>query len=165
MSDINKVYTPEVIAETPFPQTQEEAQASSQSTGGGVYTPETIKDNPVPVKRTAVELLSTALNTVSKKILQTFELVQSGGLQIGKFVAGVSGDVRITPNGITARDSAGNTTFNLDGTNGDAQFAGTLRAGATIVSNSIITQQSANGNGRTVYINGGMPSIVIGDPS
>lgn len=163
--DIKKVYTPETIEETPFPQYDPQNAGTTQKTGQGVYSAETTPEKPLPQKKIAVELLSSAMNTVSKKILQTFELVQYGGLQIGKFVAGVSGDVRVTPNGITARDITGATTFNLDGETGDAQFAGTLRAGATIVSNTIITQESTNGNGRTVYLNGGIPSIVIGDPS
>lgn len=161
----DKVYTQEIVAENPFP--GEVVQTVSDSTSGTKdnYTPTTTKEKNLPKKRTAVELLSTALNTRSRKILQEFELQQSGGFQIGNFQEGLTGDLRLTPNGITARDIAGLTTFAIDGTTGDAVFAGQVRAGSTIVSNTIITEEASSGNGRTVYYNDGIPSIVIGDPS
>lgn len=125
MSD--KVYKPEVIQDTPFP--GQEIQSATQSSGTQqVSTPTTTKSGMFPVKKVATELLSTALNTRSKKILQEFELQQSGGLKIGDYKEGTSGDLRITPNGITARDNAGITTFAIDGTTGDATFRGIVQA-------------------------------------
>jgi len=167
MTNDEKVYRPEVIEDIPLPGMHEdvsEAQAATK-TGQETYTPQRIQEKGFPLKRIALELLSTALNTASRKILQTFDLVQTGGFQIGKYQEGESGDVRITPAGITARDSSGNTTFALDGETGDAVFAGQVRAGSTIVSNTIVTEEASSGNGRTVYYNDGLPSIVIGDPS
>jgi hypothetical protein len=160
----DKVFTPEVIQENPFPQEPEVSALPSEKNPTGTFNPTTSKEPTFPKKRTAVELLSTVMNTRSRQILQEFELSQSGGIKIGDFKSGISGDVRLTPNGITARDIAGITTFAIDGTTGDAVFAGQVRAGSTIVSNTIVTEEATGGNGRTVYYNNGVPVIVIGDP-
>jgi len=62
----------------------------------------------------------------------------------------VSGDLRISPNGITARDSAGLTTFSIDGTTGNAVFKGTVQAGSFITDNVQVTDEG-------IYIyNGGL---------
>ncbi len=165
---VDQVFTPKVVEENPFPQEGVSDATSTQSTGGQVFRPETTKEQTFPTKRVAVELLSVALNTKSKKVLQEFELVQSGGFQIGKYENGVSGDVRITPNGITGRDQSGNTTFGVDATTGDAVFTGTLQ------SRSLITGDVAVGDGN-ILIDGdnrrmiwfdeatGLPIIVIGN--
>ena len=159
----DKVVQQEIIQETPFP--GEPIVLDTQESGSGDnLTPTTTKEKPFKVKRTATELLSTALNTKSRRILQEFQLQQSGGLKVGDFKQGISGDLRITPNGITARDIAGITTFAIDGTDGSAIFAGQIRAGSTIVADTIITEEASSGNGRTVYYNDGIPAIVIGDP-
>jgi hypothetical protein len=160
----DKVYVPEVINENPFPGEVVQPLSSSFQPTGGNYTPATTIEKTFPIKRTAIELLSTALNTRSKKILQEFKLEQSGGFQIGNFEEGTSGDLRLTPNGITARNVAGLTTFDIDGDTGDAIFAGQVRAGSTIVSDTIITEKASTGNGRTVYYTNGIPTILIGDP-
>lgn len=169
---VDAVFTPKVIEENPFPQEgvsdTTSTQSTSQSTGGQVFRPETTVEQTFPSKKVAVELLSVALNTKSKKVLQEFELTQSGGFQIGRFQSGVSGDVRITPNGITARDSSGNDTFSIDGSSGDAIFSGELR------SRSLITGDVAVGDGNILIDGGnrrmiwfdeatGLPIIVIGN--
>ena len=139
-----KVYHPEEIIETPFPNQAAEATIlSEERLPAGTYAPTTVKDKPFPKKRVAVELLSSALNTRSRKILQEFDLQQSGGLKIGDFKEGVSGDLRITPNGLTARDVAGITTFAIDGTTGDAVFKGTVQAGSIINEGELVDK---NGN-------------------
>jgi len=86
---MDKNYEPEVIQENPFPGEPQLIPLPGQANPAGVYGPTTTKEKIFPIKRTAVELLSTALNTKSKKILQEFELVQSGGFQIGKFEEGI----------------------------------------------------------------------------
>lgn len=161
----DKVYTPEVVQANPFPNEVASPITQPSQGSGDTLTPTTTKEKSFPKKRTAVELLSTAMNTKSRKILQEFALQQSGGFQVGNFQEGLSGDIKITPSGITARDIAGITTFALDGTDGSAIFAGQVRAGSTIVSDTIVTEQASSGNGRTVYYNDGVPAIVIGDPS
>lgn len=162
----DKDYEPEVIEETPFPQrTPQVVDTVSEGGKNNDYQPGTTKEKTFPIKRFAVELLSTALNTRSRKILEQFELQQSGGFQIGNFQEGVSGDTRITPNGIVMRNKAGLTTLAQDGDTGDAIFAGQVRAGSTIVSDTIVTEKASSGNGRTVYYKKELPVIVIGDPS
>lgn len=164
---MDKVYTPEVIQENPFPGELVELPTNqSDSVAGGNFKPTTTKTANFPRKRTAVELLSTALNTRSRKILQEFQLEQSGGFQVGNFQEGLTGDLRLTPNGITARDIAGLTTFAIDGTDGSAIFKGTLQAGSLIAGDGdIIMEEASNGNGRIVFYNNGIPAILIGDPS
>ena len=123
----DKVYEPEVIVENPFPG-EDSTIPITQTQSPGVFTATTTKPTFVPKKKIAYELLSTALNTRSRKILQEFELQQSGGFQIGTFENGISGDLKITPNGITARDISGISTFAIDGTTGDATFRGQVQA-------------------------------------
>lgn len=165
MDNVEKVYTATEIDDQPFPQEQVEDLSTSQATSNKTYSSETIKDTPIPMKRIAVELLSAAMNTKSKKILQEFQFTEHGAIQIGKYENGISGDTRISANGIVMRNKAGITTIAQDGDTGDAYFAGQIRAGSTIVSNSIITEEASSGNGRTVYLIDGIPAIVIGDPS
>lgn len=151
-----KILHPEEITENPFPGEAEVALPATSSSGTGVVSPTTTKPKSMPTKRTAVELLSSALNTRSKKVLGNFELAGSGGFQIGKYENGVSGDVRLTPNGMTARDSAGNTTFSLDGTDGSAVFKGEVQAGSLI--SGIVRVGNNN-----VIIDGANQRIIIND--
>ena len=130
----DKVFTPEVIEEVPFPTDTSELLGSNSNspTKSGVYSPATTKSSTTRPRRTATQLMSVALNTRSRKILQEFELQQSGGFKIGDYQDGENGDIRITPSGIVARNSSGITTFALDGTDGSAVFKGTVQAGSVI---------------------------------
>ena len=124
-----KVYTPEVIVDVGFPQSAEGVTGTvTQGGSGSVSTPKVTQPGVFPKKMVAKELLSTVFNTVSKKILGAFEFAKSGAIQIGEYIAGVSGDIRISPAGIVARNKAGATTFALDGETGDGTFQGTIRA-------------------------------------
>jgi len=155
---MDKVYEPEVMQETPFPMEGITAFTPSTPNAVDTYTPTTAKEKVLPKKRIATELLSTSLNTRSRKILEEFELVQSGGIQVGNFQEGLSGDLRITPNGLTARDLAGITTFAISGTDGSATFKGEVQSG------SLITGEVVVGNNR-VIIDGTDGTIVINDGS
>lgn len=167
--DNEKVYTPEVIEENPIPGqsgvvTFEASQSSSQTTGQ--TSPATIKEQVIPTKKIATELISSNLNTRSRKILGEFQFTPSGAIQIGNYQEGNNGDIRISPDGIVARDRNGNTTFALDGTDGSAVFAGTIQAG-TLISGAV-----AVGDGNILidgatkrmlfYDADGIPNIVIG---
>ena len=163
-----KVYYPEVIEENAFP-TQEGVVdfGESQKTSNQTFSSPTIKSQPLPTRRVAVEVIGSALNTKSRKILAQFEFTQSGAIQIGKYENGVSGDLRITPNGITARDSAGLTTFSIDGDTGDAVFKGSIQAGSLITGlvsvgdNNIVIDGDAR---RMVfYDENDIPVILIGN--
>jgi hypothetical protein len=128
----DRVFYPETILSTPIPETiAEETVASGVSSSATVSAPVSVAVK-FPPRQTAKELLSSALNTRSKKILADFSFGVLGAISIGEYSFGVSGDVRITPNGITARNVNGDTTFSLDGTSGDAVFAGTIQAGSVI---------------------------------
>lgn len=164
MADEIKVYTPTVIDDAPFPQ-EDLIMGTSQTSPSGALSPSTIKDQTIPTKRIAVELLSSVLNTRSKKILQEFQFTQSGALQIGKYENGVSGDLRISPAGITARNTSGLITLSIDGETGDAVFAGELRSGSVITETVILGNSDIvldGENRRIVFFNGNIPEIVIG---
>jgi len=152
-----QLYEPEIIQETPFPDEVIQPFFSSGSSDNKAdVSPDVIKEN-FPRKRTAVELLSTTLNTRSRKILQEFKLEELGGIKIGDFKKGISGDIRHTPNGITARDKAGITTFAIDGTDGSAVFKGEIRAGS-LVSGEV----SVIGGSFIVKTSNGTPVAIMG---
>lgn len=136
MSDEVKVYKPETIKDTPFPQEEGEGLETSQKTGV-VYTPQTIRDQPFPIARISNELISSVLNTKTKKILGEFTFTPSGALKIGDYQEGEAGQINISPDGIVARNTDGETTFSLDGDTGDATFLGTVRAGSLISDSTI----------------------------
>ena len=137
----NQLYSPEVIAAIPLPNTTESTQQASDSTSdNNVPQAEKIPYSvKFPVKAVAVELLSTVLNTKSKKILGNFTFGVIGAISIGNYVNGVSGDIRISPDGIVGRNINGTTTFSIDGTTGDAVFAGTIQAGAVVSGQVTVT--------------------------
>lgn len=162
-----KVYTPTIEEDKPFPQETTTTQYSSGGESGDTYTPKEIKENVFPGKKIAFELMAQALNTKSKKILQEFQFAQQGSIQVGSYVDGTSGDIRISPNGITARDTAGETTFNLDGLTGDATFKGTIQAGAVVAGDVVVGNNTwvisgDDTNPRIILYNSSIPSIVIG---
>lgn len=166
MSD-EKVYTPEEIEDSAFPQQVGGVDyATTESGSGEVIGTTKIKDNDIPYKRTAIELISSSLNTKSKKVLGEFELTESGGFQIGKYVNGVTGDIRITPAGITARDNAGINTFVLDATTGSAVFKGTIQAGTLIGGEVIVGNNNVIIDGENkrilIYDDDEIPRILIG---
>lgn len=123
-----KVYHPEILEDQPFPGQEEETTPETSRKTGETLTPTTIKDKKFPTKRIAHETIGSALNTRSRRILAEFSFTEMGAIQIGKYENGVSGDLRISPNGITARDLAGIITFAIDGTTGDAVFRGIVQA-------------------------------------
>lgn len=156
-----KVYTPATIQDNPFPGETETTPSSSTSSTSQTYTPKTINDNSVPKPIIAQETIGQALNTKSKKILGEFTLSESGAISIGKYTNGISGDIRVTPNGIVARDLSGNTTFALDGDNGSATFKGTVQANDFVVAdenglvslNAFSVQTSTITSGQTTTAN------------
>jgi len=163
------VYELEVVQDNPFPgEILERPDQISSGGSEGNYTQATTREKSFPKKRSAVELLSTSLNTRSRKVLQEFELTQSGGFQIGNFEEGISGDLRITPNGLTARDIAGLTTFALDGTDGSAVFRGSIQSGSLITgevvvgNNRVIIDVDQNGEPRIIVNDGTNDRILIG---
>lgn len=167
MAEDLKVYTPTETEDTPFPQEGVAQFGESQQTAGQSYSPKTTQDVNFPDPRIAFEVISRSLNTRSKKILQEFTLTEFGGLRIGKYQEGVSGEVLITGGGLVARNSLGNETIAIDGESGDAVFAGTIQTGAIIAGRVIVGNNTWVIDGdadapRILLYNNGIPEILIG---
>lgn len=158
----DKNYEPEVVQDNPFPGEVVQSVSSETQGSDGNFAPTVMKEKNLPKKRTAVELLSTALNTRSKKILQEFQLEQSGGIQIGNFQDGETGDVRITPNGLTGRNNSGIVTFGLD-TDGNLVLIGEIRSGSVITGEVIVGNNSViiDGENRNIIINDGVTDRIL----
>lgn len=134
-----KILTSPVIESQPLPGQELESSFNiSQNTSNNTFSTQKINDQNFNRQKIAHELLGSALNTRSKKILQEFEFAMSGAIQIGKYESGVSGDVKISPSGIVARNKSGLISFALDGDTGDAIFRGTVQAGSLISASDII---------------------------
>lgn len=163
-----KIYYPETIEDTPFP-LQEGAVSFDidQKTSNDKYGAKEVKSRDFPTRRVAYELLGSALNTRSRKILAEFEFTQTGAIQIGDYKNGESGDLRISPNGITARDSSGLTTFAIDGTTGNAVFKGEVQAGTLISGLVVVGDNSVVIDGKerrlVFYDENDVPVILIGN--
>lgn len=117
----NKVYEPTEIQDSPFPGQQ--ILIAPQGESGGVNSPLQIADKPLPSKNISREMISSVINTKSRKIIGETQFTPSGALQIGKYEEDVSGDVRITKDGIIARNSSGLQTFILDGDDGSVTIS------------------------------------------
>ena len=164
-----KVYTQEIIDDSPFPnQTGEEITREGSSSSKDIYSSTVIPDKKLPKKLIAVEVISSALNTQSRRIIDAFEFIKQGAIQIGEYVSGASGDIRISQNGIVARDSAGNITITIDGTTGNVTMKGTMQSGSVITGQIVVGNNTwiIDGdpdNPRIVLYNSGVPEIVIGE--
>lgn len=162
-----KIYHNETIEDQPMPGEGIEAvKEGSGEAGEKIYRNQTIPDRTFPEKKVAVELIGAALNTKSRKILAEFEFTPSGALQIGKYEAGTSGDIRISPSGIVARNTTGAITFTLDGETGDAVFmgkiqTGTLISGLVIVGNNNVVIDGENKR-ILIYDDNGIARILLG---
>lgn len=155
----DKIYYQETISDTPFP-TQEDVPLASDSATSDpkdqVYSPKSTKEESFPKKVIARETIGQAINTKSRKILAEFQFTESGALQIGKYENGISGDLRISPNGIIARNIAGITTFFIDADTGDAYFRGNITSGSLITG-------SVRVGGDNIELDGDANQILIRD--
>lgn len=100
--------------------------------------PAEVSDRDQPSNIIAQDVQSQSFNSSTRKFKGMFTFEQVGGIIIGEFESGVSGQIEITKDGITATDLDGNTTFSIDGATGGATFAGTVIA-ATIIAGTVIT--------------------------
>lgn len=94
----------------------------------GAEIPDKAPNPPIPQTVIATDTVATSINTETKKILGEYEFEQLGAIQIGEFKQAVSGDIKISPDGITATNKEGEKSFHLDGETGDATFKGTVQA-------------------------------------
>jgi hypothetical protein len=166
----NEVYYPEQIDDQELPIAGSIAiPALSQGAntyGQDTQKPQGEKELPLPERFIAHEVMSKTLDTQNKKIRGEYTFGKLGAIRIGEFKSGVSGELVITPDGITAKNVNGQTTVTIDGTTGNATFmgtiqAGTLIAGATQVGGASVTLDGANG--RIVIHDGTVPRGVFGN--
>lgn len=172
MDNVIKFETPKVVEEAPLPSSDDYNPITAGGGGSksGIFEPPAVeKQQLFPLRKVATELISSVLNTKSKAILQSFQLTQSGGFQIGTYQNGVTGDLRITPTGITGRNSAGITTFGIDAETGDAVFAGQIQ-GESVVTGLLAVGGNAivlDGEGQRITMtdDAGNVRVLIGDDS
>lgn len=165
-----KTYTETIIPETPFPQTDKAmflAPSVAAPSQNQSHSEAKVVEQSFPTVRVATQLIGDVLNTKSRKILKELQFTKSGAFQIGEYVNGVSGDIRISPDGIVARNNAGVETVAIDGDTGDAVFRGRLQTGS-VVTGVVVVGDSAiqiDGENRRMvfYDANGIPTIVIGN--
>lgn len=139
---------PPTIPDISFPVT-DPGSGSSASTGKKSTALSKVPQIP-PIKFheriISNEVISTSLDTQSRRILGTYQFGTVGALQIGKFVEGISGDIRISPEGIVGRNPDGTITFSIDRETGNATFRGQVAAGS-LISGSIKLGGDGNSDG------------------
>jgi len=104
------------------------------------------------------DVINARLDTAAKTILGDFTFGASGALQIGIYEAGVSGDVKISPAGILARDKDNATTIAIDGTTGNVTMSGTITAIAGYIGGWAISTTAIYYDGATDAVSAGMAS-------
>ena len=154
----NKVYQPETIDDNWEGIGEDKSgeglvgENLNKSGDSEVYSQTSQKDKPIPKKVIAHETINQSINTQQQRILGSYQFGQLGAIKIGDYEPEVSGDIRISPSGITARNSAGLDTFTLDGETGNATFRGTISAGdVTVVDDEGIISLSAFRSGGSSY--------------
>lgn len=160
MADDLKLLKPETIIDKPFPNSEYTGDTTSvsASTEREILKTETIEDKPYPTQFIANKVISNSFNTQSKRILAEFQFSEMGAISIGQYEENVSGEVKISPTGIIAKNQLGETTFTLDGSTGDATFKGTIVAGSLIAGRTDIGTVGGN-----VFIDGENNRIIISD--
>lgn len=162
-----QVFRPETIQEQALPipgvEILTQSPSSGQPSNRDSYSPGVTLEQQFPLKIPAPEVISSTLDTKLKKIKGEYTFTTMGAITVGVYELGISGDIKISPNGIVARNVNGETTFALDGVSGDAVFKGTLQAGTLIGGDSkALIDKDENNNGRIVLFSaGGLPSVII----
>jgi hypothetical protein len=170
---MEKTYTAQISEDAPFPSQDPQVvtvptQSISANPGAStIYGAQVTDDQIIPQRKISNVLVADAFNTKTKKILAEFQFTPSGALQIGDYKQGDQGDIRISPNGIIARDIFGNTTISIDGLDGSAIFAGELRSGTLVSGKVIVGDDNIEIDGITrrmlFYDDNGIPAILIGN--
>lgn len=159
MDDKQKVYKPEEIADQPLPNEQDEGTpASSQSQGSEVYTQKVIRDKPIKKKVVAQETISQSINTKSKKITGEYQFTQQGAIKVGEFTEGVSGEIKISPTGLVARNKAGNVTIAIDGETGDVSIIGAFTGGSININNNFSVDSEGNAVANSIALSNNFSS-------
>jgi hypothetical protein len=138
----------------------ETAGSASSGSDTSIQEPEKIADAKTPRRVLAEEALSSSLNTETKTILAEYTFESLGAISIGQYVNGVSGAIKISPDGIVGININGVTTFAIDGTTGDATFAGNISADQ-ITAGTFTAAMNVGSGG--VIIDGANQRIIIND--
>lgn len=154
------ILKPTTIEEVSFPELQQ--TSTTVNTGGGgasdTLSPTQDPQRTFPTQIIARTVIADSLDTQSRRILSDYTFGEYGSLAVGKYESGVSGDVKISPSGIVARNKNGETSFSLDATTGDATFKGTVAAGAIIANNRVFITEAG------ILVNDGTNDrIIIGE--
>lgn len=136
-------------------------ESSGSDTTGKTYTTEIYRplsevDKTYPPRIIAHETISQSLDTKQKKIRGEFAFSKEGSIQIGGYVNGVSGEIIISPLGLTAKNVNGETTVAIDGTTGDAIFKGEVKGGSFVSEGNVTI--SATG---AFIVNDGTNNIIL----
>lgn len=159
MEDI-KIYYPSELQDTEIgTDTGLSSNITSTKENSVVESINTVSDSNIQISRVANEIVGISLDTLKSRILGTYTFSDSGSIQIGKYVSGVSGQIQLTPDGITATNSSGATTFAIDGTTGDATFLGTISAGSIVTGYLSVGSAASDVNSGLTGINADRVSI------
>lgn len=155
---MNSVQYPETIEYIPFPVYTEQVVYPQTSTSvKDVQEPAKVNTpNTFPITPLSYDVLSKTIDTKRGKILGNYTFTENGAIKVGKYESGVSGEVAITPNGITAKNVNNETTISIDGSTGDVAVKGTLQAGSVIAG-------AVNVGDSSVQIDGANARIIIND--
>lgn len=159
----DKVYSLPTIPDFPFPEdisptANLSTTASTLSRTNQTYGVPTTKEVEFPRQIVSRQTISETFNTQTKQILDVYSFGNIGAVVCGGYVEGVSGEVRMSPNGIVAKNVNGVTTFALDGTTGNATFNGEIMSGSVVTGTVYVGD--TNGN---VRIDGANKRIIIND--
>ena len=124
---------PNTISDSPIPLLDGSilnsfGQTSNPSTGNDEDLQKIYADRGLQDLSIAQDVQSQSFDSETKRIKGAYEFESLGSLKIGQFQQGVSGEINISSDGIIATNSDGDETINLDGTDGDATFFGTVNA-------------------------------------
>lgn len=160
MTDKDEVYYPPTIEDQPIGGfIAGSGQDTTGKTSTEVYKPLEEIDQQFPQTVIAHETISQTLNTRTKKILSEFTFGKSGAIKIGEYEFGVSGEIALTPNGITAKNINGDETFALDATTGDGIFKGMIAAGSLIAGTYFSVKNENNRKG--IFVNDGIRDVIF----
>ncbi len=105
------------------------------------------------------DIINARLDTEAKTILDSFSFGVSGAIQIGTYVNGVTGDIKISPSGIIARNTSGANTITVNGTTGDVTLIGTITASAGSIGGWVVQPTYLYYDGATDATSAGMASL------
>jgi hypothetical protein len=105
------------------------------------------------------DVINESIDTASKNILGEYAFGASGAIQIGTYVNGVSGDIKISPAGILARNTSGAYSLSIDGTTGSVSMVGSISAAAGYIGGWAVTASALYFDGATDAVSSGLSRL------